>query len=435
MELLIRNGLVVSYGTAITADVLIRDGRIAEIGTALSSENAVEYDATGCWVGPGFVDLHTHLREPGGEASETIATGARAAAAGGYTAVIAMPNTTPAMDNGPTVAFVLAQGAKTPITVAAAGAITVGRAGHVLSPMVELHDLGVRLFTDDGSGVQDAGVMRRAMQYAAGLGVRLAQHCEDDSLCAGGSMNEGVVSGRIGLVGRPAVAEEVMVARDIELARETGCPLHFLHLSTARSIALVAEAKAEGLDVTCEVTPHHLTLDETDCATYDSAFKVHPPLRTVHDVAALRRALCDGLIDAVATDHAPHSPEMKDQPFDLAPAGMLGLEHAASLTFEALGGTEADPTLFYRVLSEGPARIAQLREEDARVGLSAQGTKMVPGSEANICVFDPQASWVASADGLQSIARNTPYKGRQLHGRVRLTVSQGVVVNEQGEAK
>ena len=286
-SVVLRNGLVVHPDGAEIADVLIVDGRIAAVGRDVGVDppsGSRTIDATGCWVGPGFVDLHTHLREPGDEAAETIASGARAAAVGGFTAVLAMPNTEPALDNVALVTYVLDQGSRAVVDVAVAGAITMSRAGERLAPLAELAALGVRLFTDDGVGVQNAAVMRRALRYARPLGVRLAQHCEDAALAADGSMNEGALSSRLGLVGRPSIAEEVMVARDLALVRSTGAPLHFLHVSTARSLDLIVRARAEGLPVSCEVAPHHFTLDESACATYDANFKVNPPLRSVDDV-------------------------------------------------------------------------------------------------------------------------------------------------------
>jgi len=434
VNIVLRRGLVVGPSSTRVADVLVSDGRVAEVAPRVEAPaGALEIDVEGCWVGPGFVDLHTHLRELGREAAETIESGARAGAVGGYCALVAMPNTEPALDNVALIAYVLERGARTPIDVAVAGAITMGRAGEHLTPMAELAALGVRLFTDDGTGVQDPAVMRRALDYARPLGVRLAQHCEDESLAGAGSMNEGAVSGRLGLVGRPALAEELMVMRDIELVRLTGAAMHFLHLSTARSVAMVDAARREGLDVTCEVAPHHLTLDEEACAGFDALYKVHPPLRTAHDVSALRRALRDGEFDAVATDHAPHSPELKDRAFDEAPAGMLGLEHAASLTYEALGGASCDPLRFFDVLSRGPARVAQLRAEDPRVRLGAHGGDVRAGEEANLTVFDPRAHWVASRAVLQSRARNTPYDGRPLSGRVTTTIAHGQLVVHEGQ--
>ncbi len=432
-SVVVRNGLVVHPDGTGVADVLVVAGRVAAVGAHVEAPlGCREIDATGCWVGPGFVDLHAHLREPGDEAAETIASGARAAAVGGYTAVVAMPNTEPALDNVALVTYVLDQGVRAVVDVAVAGAITQGRLGERLAPMAELAALGVRLFTDDGTGVQNAAVLRRALSYARPLGVRLAQHCEDAALVADGSMNEGALSSRLGLVGRPSVAEEVMVARDLALVRVTDAPLHFLHLATARSIALVGAARADGLPVTCEVAPHHFTLDETSCGNYEADFKVNPPLRSVDEVTAVRASLRGGEVDAVATDHAPHTPERKDLPFDEAPAGMLGLEHAAALTYEALGAGEADAHRFFAVLSRNPARIAGLRQCDPRPRHGGHGGAIAVGEDANIVVFDPGARWVARRDRLQSLATNSPYHGRDLMGRVRCTVVNGVVVVDDG---
>ena len=430
--IIIRQGLVVGEHVNTVADVLIVDGRIAEVAATIDApSDAHELDARDCWVGPGFVDLHAHLREPGREAAESIESGARAGALGGYCALVAMPNTEPALDNVALVSYVLERGARTPLDIAVAGAITKERRGELLAPMAEMAALGVRLFTDDGVGVQDPSVMRRALTYAKPLGVRLAQHCEDEQLAAGGTMNEGALSGHLGLIGRPALAEELMVLRDIELVRLTTAPLHFLHLSTSRSVQMVLGARDEGLPVTFEVAPHHFTLDEGACASYDPVFKVHPPLRAPNDVAALRDALRRGVVDAVATDHAPHAPELKDLVFDEAPAGMLGLEHAAALTFEALGPA-GDPRTFFQVLSRGPARIAQLRENDIRVHHSAHGAAMVSGEDANVTVFDPRSHWSVDRNALESRSMNTPYDGRAMSGRVRATIAKGRLVVDQG---
>ncbi|HEV3187358.1 MAG TPA: dihydroorotase [Acidimicrobiales bacterium] len=425
----LRQGLVVGEHSSEVLDVFIDEGRLGEVAPHVDvPPGTKEIDAEGCWVGPGFVDLHAHLREPGREEAETIDSGARAGAVGGYSAIVAMPNTEPALDNAALVSYVLDRGARTVLDVAVAGAITQGRRGELLAPMAEMAALGVRIFTDDGVGVQDPSLMRRALDYAKPLGVRLAQHCEDEQLAAGGSMNEGALSSRLGLTGRPALAEELMVMRDIELVRLTGCPVHFLHLSTARSVALVVAARAEGLPVTCEVAPHHFTLDEGYLETFDSTFKVHPPLRGANDVAAIRAALASGAIDAVATDHAPHAPELKELPFDEAPPGMLGLEHAASLTYEALGADESDPTRFFELLSRGPARVAQLRAGDLRPRHGAHGGSMSAGDDANVVVFDPRQRWTARRDQLESRAQNTPYDGRPLVGRVSALVAKGELV-------
>jgi dihydroorotase len=430
---LVRAGLLIGTDATSVGDVLVVDGRISQVGENLDAPRGCHViDATGCWIGPGFVDLHTHLREPGREEAETIESGAVAGAVGGYTALVAMPNTEPTLDNVALVSYVLDRGARTPLDIAVAGAITQGRRGEHLAPMAEMAALGVRLFTDDGLGVQDPSLMRRALTYAHPLGVRLAQHCEDELLAAGGSMNEGALSSRLGLVGRPALAEELMVMRDVELVALTGGSLHFMHLSTPRSVALVAEARRRGLAVSCEVAPHHFTLDESFCAGFDPLFKVHPPLRALEDVVLLREAVASGLVDAVATDHAPHAPELKDLPFDEAPPGMLGLEYAAALTCEALGD-QLDPLRFFSLLSREPARIAQLRNSDARVRHSGQGGTLEVGDDANLVVFDPTFSWTARHEDLHSRASNSPYDDRTMTGKVRATIARGRVLVQDGD--
>jgi len=406
---------------------------------------AIVLDAGGCLVAPGLVDLHTHLRQPGREEAETVETGARAAALGGFTAVVAMPNTEPAIDSAGTAREVLDLGRGAMAEVAVAGAITVDRAGERLAPMGELAALGVRIFTDDGSGVQDGGLMRRALDYAKGLGVLLAQHCEDGQLACGGAMHEGAWSSRLGIPGMPAAAEEAMVARDIALVRQTGAPVHFLHLSTAGSVALVRQAKAEGLAVSAEAAPHHIALTDALVAGYDPVFKVNPPLRTDADVEAVKAGLCDGTIDAIATDHAPHTPEAKEAPFDQAPPGMLGLETALAVAFTELHGPAGPgwptagrpstvpgeqwwlpPERILGLLSWQPAAIAGLDPGSARPGgHTGHGGPIVPGADANLCIFDPTATWTVEATALASRSRNTPYAGRTLSGRVRHTVLRG----------
>ena len=418
-ELVLRGGTVVDATGSRRVDVRVSGGAVVEIGEGLDvPAGATVLDAGGCVVSPGLVDLHTHLREPGREEAETVATGTRAAALGGFTAVVAMPNTDPPLDSAESVrnVYALADGAMAQVAVA--GAITVGRAGERLAPMAELAALGVRLFTDDGDGVQSAGLMRRALQYATGLGVVLGQHCEDRSLADGGAMHEGEWSSRLGLPGQPAEAEEVMVARDIALSRATGGRVHFLHLSTAGSIDLVRRARAEGVPVTAEVAPHHFTLTDACTSGYDPVFKVNPPLRPQDDVDAVKGALADGTADAIATDHAPHAPELKDLPFDQAPPGMLGLQTAL-----ALAVTELDLPLerILALLSWQPAAIAKL--DPAHGG--TQGGPVTVGSPANLVVIDPTATWTVDPTALASRSRNTPYAGRTLTGRVRHTVLAG----------
>jgi dihydroorotase len=426
VTLLVRGGTVVGPEGLTRADVAVAGGTVVALGDTLDApKGATVLDAGGCLVGPGLVDLHTHLREPGREEAETVDTGARAAALGGYTAVVAMPNTEPPIDSAGVAREILDLGRVASAEVAVAGAITVGRAGHALAPMGELAALGVSLFTDDGAGVQDGSLMRRALDYAKGLGVTLAQHCEDACLAGDGAMHEGAWSSRLGIPGMPAAAEEAMVARDIALARLTGARVHFLHLSTAGSVDLVRRAKAEGLAVTAEAAPHHMLLTDAAVAGYDPVFKVNPPLRTDADVAAVVDGLCDGTIDAIATDHAPHAPEAKDAPFDQAPPGMLGLQTALPLAWEVLS-PRLGPERLFALMSTRPAAIARLTATDARVGgHSAHGGPVEAGAAANLCVFDPTATTVVDPGRLASRSRNTPYAGRTFTGAVRHTVLRG----------
>lgn len=419
----LRGGEVADQTGRRRADVIVDDGVVRAVGPDLvAPPGATVLDTGGCVVAPGLVDLHAHLRQPGNEEAETVETGSRAAALGGYSAVVAMPNTDPPIDSAGVAREVLELGREALVEVAVAGAITVGRAGERLAPMAELVSLGVRLFTDDGTGVQDGALMRRALDYARGLGVTLAQHCEDRHLASGGTMHEGAWSSRLGLPGIPAAAEEVMVARDVALARLTGASLHFLHLSTAGSVDLVRRAKAEGVPVTAEAAPHHLVLTDEACASYDPTFKVNPPLRALTDVAAVRAGLLDGTVDAVATDHAPHAPESKDVPFDEAPPGMLGLETTLAVVLSVMDLTRA-----LAVLSWQPAAIARLAPR--------HGGPVVDGAAANLCVIDPKAVWTVDPTRLASRSRNTPYGGWKLTGRVRHTIVGGEAVVIDGEAQ
>ncbi|MEM9035178.1 MAG: dihydroorotase [Actinomycetota bacterium] len=419
-ELVIRGGTLVDQHGSRAGDVLVaEDGTVQAVGEGL--RGAIEIDATGCVVTPGFVDLHTHLREPGKEEAETVESGSRSAVAGGYTCVLAMPNTTPTIDCASVVRDVQELGRRALCDVEVSAAITVDRAGEQLTPMAELAELGVRWFTDDGTGVQDDHLMRLAMEYSLPLGVVLAQHAENSALSAGGVMHEGAVSSRLGLPGQPAEAEELMVMRDIALARLTGARVHVMHVSTAGAIAMIRAARAGGIPITAEVTPHHLALTDECCSDYDAVFKVHPPLRTSGDVDACRIGLGDGTLDCIATDHAPHTPETKDLPFDEAPPGMIGLETAFSVAW-----TELDlplETVLDR-LSWTPARL--LGAEDHGV--------IEAGRRANLTVIDTEASWTVDPMEAVSRSRNTPFAGRELRGRVIHTVADGELVFHDGEA-
>ena len=419
---LIRGGTVIAPTGTRRADVVIENGVVVAIGDDLRGDEIL--DAGGCFVAPGLVDLHTHLREPGKEEAETVESGSRAAALGGYTAVVAMPNTTPAIDNAAMVRDVLALGQRAKLChVYVSGAITVGRKGEQLAPMAEMAALGVHLFTDDGTGVQDTRLMRRAMEYATGLGVTLAQHCEDSAMANGGHMHEGEWSSRLGIPGQPAEAEELMVMRDLALARLTGATVHFQHLSTAGSVEMVRIARAQGVKATAEATPHHFTLTDAECASFDPVFKVNPPLRTSTDRDAVKAGLHAGVFDAIATDHAPHLPHEKEMAFDQAPPGMLGLETALALALTELNMSIEQ---IVALMSTKPAAVARIAHSHGSLAV---------GRPAHICVIDPHVTWTVRAEALASLARNTPFAGRELRGKVRHTIFDGVAVVVDGIAQ
>jgi len=422
-SVVIKGGTILDQRGEQVGDVRIEGGVITEVGQSLTGDRVL--DASGCMVSPGFVDLHVHLREPGREEAETVETGSRAAALGGFTAVVAMPNTEPPHDSVAVVQMVRRLGEQAGLCeVLPSGCITIGRAGEVLAPMAELAAAGVHIFTDDGTGVQDPLLMRRALEYAKSLGILLAQHCEVSRLTEGAVMHEGGCCSRLGVPGWPSVAEELMVFRDIELSRLTGAPVHFLHLSTAKSVDLVRGAKAEGLLVTAEAAPHHFTLTDELLSGFDPIFKVNPPLRELTDVIAVRQGLADGTIDAIATDHAPHPPELKEMPLDQAPPGMLGLETSLALSISELG---LPLQQVVALLSWKPAAIAGVADRHGRA--------LEVGAPANITVFDPNLAWTVSSSGLASKSRNTPYAGRSVRGKVRHTVFGGNPVVVDGQAQ
>ena len=427
--LAIRGATVIDAQGSRRADVVVGDdGTIVAVGSGLTAERSL--DASDCVISPGLVDLHVHLRQPGYEEAETIDTGARAAALGGFTAVVAMPNTEPAMDCVSVIREVHALGEVALCDVVPSAAISVVRRGELLSPMAELVRAGVRVFTDDGRGIQDDRLMRTALEYATSLQhlcsqtIVLAQHCEVESLSSGGYMHEGEWSSWLGIPGQPSEAEELMVMRDIALCRLTGARVHFQHMSTAGSISMIRAAKASGLPVTAEAATHHFSLTDACCASYDPVFKVHPPLRTETDVAAVKEGLIDGTIDAIATDHAPHAPKSKQQTFADAPPGMLGLETAF-----AVGNTYLDMPLesLLAAMSWKPAAIAGLTADHG--GLIAEGCP------ANLVVIDPNLAWTVSAAEMASRSSNTPYDGMALRGRVRHTIYKGEAVVVDGEAQ
>ena len=377
----------------------------------------------------GLVDLHVHFREPGNEEAETIETGARAGAMGGFTALVAMPNTEPVTDCLAVVEQIKTLGKKSSCEIIPSAAMTIGRQGKEMVQMGELVDNGIGIFTDDGTGVQDPQLMRRLMEYSTGLESRLgrpvvlAQHCEVHELAEGGYMHEGEWSSFLGIPGQPSEAEELMVMRDIALSKMTGARIHFQHLSTLGSVQMVREAKAAGLPVTAEATTHHFTLTDSACSCYDPVFKVHPPLRTESDVKAIKEGLEDGTIDAIATDHAPHSQHSKEMPFDQAPPGMLGVETALSLSLEDSG---LDLPGVLGLLSWQPAKIAGV---DDRHGMTVE-----KDNPANLCVIDLDETWTVSGKEMSSRSSTTPYEGCNLRGRVRHTINNGLLVVFDGES-
>ncbi len=403
-----------------TADLLLENGFIAERGSCLSRADATVVDAAGLVALPGLVDLHTHLREPGFEQSETVLTGTRAAASGGYTAVFAMANTSPVADTAGVVEQVLTLGeAAGYATVRPVGAVTAGLRGEQLAELGAMASsrARVRVFSDDGQCVSDPLLMRRALEYVKAFGGVIAQHAQEPRLTVGAQLNEGALSAELGLAGWPAVAEEAIIARDVLLAEHVGSRLHVCHLSTAGSVDVVRWAKARGIRVTAEVTPHHLFLTEELARGYDARYKVNPPLRTAEDVAALREALADGTIDIVATDHAPHPVEAKDVEWDSAANGMVGLESALSVVHAAV---VADGRLGWadvaRVMSSAPAAIGSLAGYDRPLAV---------GSPANVTLYDPSASRVFGTADLHGKSVNSPYLGVDLPGRVVWTFRDG----------
>jgi dihydroorotase len=408
-------------------DVLVDDGRIAAVGWDAAAAGATRIDADGLVLAPGLVDLHAHLREPGREDAETVETGARAAALGGFTAVAAMANTDPVADGAAVVEEVRALAAKAGLCdVFPVGAITRGLAGEEMAAIGEMARAGVRMFSDDGSTVPSARVLRNALSYGKAFDVVIAEHCEEPSLVEGAQMHEGYHSYTLGLVGAPAEAEEIVVFRDLALARLTGAPLHLQHLSAAGSIELLRQAKAAGLRVTAEVTPHHLSFTDEDLHGYDTNFKVRPPLRGPEDRDALVAALAEGTIDAVATDHAPHAVEDKEAEFDHAPPGTIGLETAlAAILTNLVEPGEITLARAIDALSTAPARI---------LGAGAHGGPIDVGRPANLVLFDPSAAWVVEPP-FASKSRNSMFLGRTLRGRVVHTILHGQLVVAEGKAQ
>ncbi|MDX1659262.1 MAG: dihydroorotase [Nitriliruptorales bacterium] len=431
-ELLFKNGRVVDPTSDhdATADVRVVDGDVAEVGPDLGAGTAEIVDCSGLIVTPGFVDLHTHLREPGFEDAEDIATGSAAAAAGGFTAVCPMANTEPVCDSAAVAEMVWRRSVEVGLVdVFPVGAITKGLKGEELAEFGELHSSVTRvdMFSDDGMPVADPLIMRRALQYASTFDAVVCNHSEDPSLTEGAEMNEGAVSSVLGLPGWPREAEEVMVARDLILAAGVGARLHVPHVSTAGTVELIRAAKQRGIPVTAEVTPHHLVLTDDLIETYDANLKVNPPLRTERDVTALREALADGTIDAVATDHAPHAPEHKDQEWEHAPCGMLGLETAFAVVYtELVESGVLDLLTAVARFTTGPSSVRDVGEH---------GRGLRAGEPAHLTVIDPEAIWTVTPSDLQSKSRNTPFAGRKLTTRPVHTLLRGRFTLRDGQVR
>jgi dihydroorotase len=422
--LLLRGGRVIdpSAGRDETADVLLRDGRVTEIGRDIGNpDDAQVLDVTGFIVSPGLIDVHVHLREPGQEHKETIATGARAAAAGGFTAVCAMPNTDPPVDDPAAVGFVRAAGLRARAArVYPTGAVSVGQKGERLTEIGEMIAEGAVAITDDGRPVATAGLMRLALEYARTFGIPVASHCEDPTLSRGGSMNEGLISTRLGVVGIPNAAEDVCIARDLLLAEMTGGRLHIQHVSTKTGVQMIRAAKARGIAVTAEGTPHHFTLTDEAIEAYRTDAKVNPPLRTAEDRAAVIEGVADGTLDVIATDHAPHHYDEKEQAFEDAPFGLVGLETAL-----ALGITE----LVERSIIDLPTLLLRMSTAPARA-FNLPGGSLQRDGIADVTVFDPAAEWTVDPKKFLSKSRNTPFTGRTLRGRAIYTIVGGRIVHD-----
>jgi dihydroorotase len=416
----IRGGRVLDPAAELDAvlDVLIEDGRITAVGENLSATGAERIDAAGCWVAPGLVDLHVHLREPGQEYKEDIASGGRAAAAGGFTAVACMANTTPVNDDPSVTDFILDRArTDSPVRVYPIAAATQGLRGEIMTEMAALSNAGAVAFSDDGHTIMNSGVMRRVLEYSTLVPAPVIVHAEDRTLVGEGVLNEGPVSTRLGLPGNPGIAESSCVARDLMLAELTGAHLHIGHVSTAGAVELIRAARARGVHVTAEVTPHHLSLTDEACLGYDTNTKMAPPLRSAADVRACREGLCDGTLDAIATDHAPHAVHEKEVDFAEAPNGILGLETAVPVVLDLVRAGELSPLEWVRRASTNPARI-----------LRRPGGRLAVGAPGDVVVIDPERRWTYDPAKGFSKSRNSPWAGREFVGRAIVTLVDGRLV-------
>ena len=424
MRLLIRGARVVDPAGGLDAplDILTDNGKIARLGADLAADGAQVLDAIGLVAAPGLVDLHVHLRQPGFEDKETVATGCAAAAKGGVTTLVAMPNTRPAADCPDIVRLVRDKAAPTGVNVLPAGAVTVGQKGERLTDFAALKAAGVPALTDDGVPIQNLALLRRAMQEAKRLDLPLLDHCEDRDMVQNYAVNEGDVSRQLGLPGRPAIAEELQIMRDVMLAEDTGAHVHICHISTAKGVDIVRQAKARGVPVTCETCPQYFTLTQEEVLRQGTMARVNPPLRTQADVDGIRAGLLDGTIDAIVTDHAPHTAQEKARPLPDAPSGMVGLETSLALALTGLYHTGLLPLA--RVLALMSASPAAL------LGLP-KGTLEV-GRDADLVLFDPEEEWTIDKEQFVSTGRNTPFHGRTVRGRVKYTISQGKIIYMEG---
>jgi dihydroorotase len=418
MDLLIKNGRVVDPARRIDAvvDVVIRGGKIVSIGKA-DAPGIPQFDATGLVVAPGFFDIHVHLREPGTEEAETIASGGAAAVAGGFVAVAAMPNTKPPNDNPSITSYIISEAKRSsPALVFPIGAVTREQKGETLAEIGEMVEAGIVGISDDGKPVMDGRLFRRALEYAQLFNLPVIQHCEDLNLSKGGVMHEGVYSTRLGLKGIPSSAEDTMVSRDLILAETTGGKYHVAHLSTRRAVEMVRQAKAQGLNITAEVTPHHFTLTDAAVAEYDTNAKMNPPLRSQDDVDALRRGIADGTIDVIASDHAPHHINLKMLEFDRAPFGITGLETAVGLAFSEL---QLPISRMIEMFATNPQKIMRVTPWG-----------MFEGSDAHITILDPKKGWTFDVSKSRSKSKNSPFDGREMTGKAVGTIVYGKVVHE-----
>ena len=422
--LLIKNGRVMdpASGHDAIADVLLAGGKVQQIGANLDASGAELFDATGLIVAPGFIDMHVHLREPGFEHAETIETGGKAAAAGGFTSICCMPNTMPVNDSATVTRYIIERARQlSPVNVFPIGAITKGSAGEELASIGAMKQAGAVAISDDGRPVMNSRVMRRAMELASGWDIPVIDHCEDLNLSAGGDMHEGLASVRRGLRGIPAASEDVMVARDILLAEVTGARLHIAHISTSNAVAMVGYARARNLKVSCEATPHHFVLADEETIPYDSNYKMKPPLRGSRDVRNVIDGLVNGIVEVIATDHAPHAGSEKMQEFERCPFGILGLETAIPLSLEVLVHSGRLPLMrLIALFTTGPARVLKLDRG-----------RLSPGAHADVTVFDPDLVWTYDVNKTFSKSKNSPFHDRQFRGAPIASIVNGRVVYER----